>query len=313
MKIIFFGGIRKLNTNELSIEDITGSPALYSYFLRKEFDKLGIETSYCPATSREATDEELNNIQIPKGNHILSVFQRAFSIRCRPTNNLLNNIRSSISGKMTAICDHHVNHPVEDIIFYSIPINKIPDKNIYLGWACDHSLLTPQKEIDTIRILIDHAYYGKSQPLDMTVSISKQCLDFQKEYKDKKVIIRRFSGLNGCETIDENNWNDGNYNRGTSMPYPKACEEYKRADIFIVTHPESMGLSVLESAAAGAYILAPDNYIKPAILKNIRHDTFSNKLVPFNEAIQKLNINESIKQTKDFTWNNITNKILETL
>ena len=60
MKIVFFGGIRKTNTKDLSLNDITGTPALYSYFLRKEFDKLGIESTYCEAKAREATDEDLN-------------------------------------------------------------------------------------------------------------------------------------------------------------------------------------------------------------------------------------------------------------
>ena len=312
MKIVFFGGIRKTNTKDLSLNDITGTPALYSYFLRKEFDKLGIESTYCEAKAREATDEDLNIIKIPKADHILSVFQRAFTIRCRKSNNLEKNIRKNISGKMTAICDHILKNPIEDIIFYSVPIKDVPKKNIYLGWACEHSLLTPEKDPNSLRILIDHAYYGGNQPLDLTVSISKQCLDFQKNYRDKKVIIRRFSGSEGCETINNKNWNDGTYDRSTSMPYPKACEEYKKADIFIVTHPESLGLSVLESAASGSHILCPQDYIKTSILKQVRHETF-NKIVPLQNSIQKLDINKSIEQTKNFTWKNIADKILQYL
>ena len=312
MKIIFFGGIRKTDTKDLNLNDITGTPALYSYFLRKEFNKLGIETTYCEAKARNATDDEVNSIHIPKGDHILAVFQRAFSIRCRKTNKLEKNIRRSISGKMTAICDHSLKNPTEDIIFYAVPTKKPPEKNIYLGWACDHSLLTPEKDSTRIRILIDHAYYGKNQPLDLTVSISKQCLDFQKNYKEKQIIIRRFSGPSGCETINDNNWNNEVYDRSTSMPYPKACEEYKKADIFIVTHPESLGLSVLESAAAGAYILCPKDYIKSNILKQIRHDQF-NKTISLFDTISKIDINQSIERTKNFTWQIISEKIIKEL
>ncbi len=73
------------------------------------------------------------------------------------------------------------------------------------------------------------------------------------------------------------------------MRYPKACEEYRKADIFIVTHPESMGLSVLESGAAGALVVAPLNYIKCSLLKPIYHISFEN-YIPWDIIVKMINV-----------------------
>lgn len=308
-KIIIFGGIPK-QTKDLSLDDITGTPALYSYFLRKEFEKLGIDTEYCEAHSQRSIDKEINKIVIPMGDHIISVCQRGFTHRCRPSNNLLQNTRKAISGKIASICDKRVKDPVEDIIFTAVPHKKI-DKNIHVGWACDHSLLTPTKDKDTIRILIDHAYYGSVDHNDRTADISRQCLDFQ-NYSDKKVVIRRFSGPQGCEDVTETNWNIDFYDRTTSMPYPKACEEYKKADIFIVTHQESLGMSVLESAAAGAYVAVPEDCIEESILTNIRHVTFKDK-IPFDYILPLLSPQASIEPTLQYSWKKLTATMLKIL
>jgi len=312
MKVVFFGGIPKKSVKDLSLSDITGTAALYTYFLRNEFDKRGIETDYCEARPGSSSDEILSKIQIPPGDHILSVAQRGFTVRCKTSKILYENARKAIKGKITSICDHATANPVEDIIFYAVP-NKPLAKNVHIQWACDHSLLTPEQDPTKIRILIDHAYYGNNNPKDITSKLSEECVKFQYYHSEKKVIIRRFSGPTGVEDVNNRNALTGQYDRSTSMPYPKACEEYRKADIFIVTHPESLGLSVLESAAGGAFVVLPHGYIRSGMLSQIRHLDIPGNNISWDIVLNQLNIKRSVSTTKNFNWSNMTDKILKSL
>jgi len=312
MKIVFFGGIPKRDVNDLLITDINGTAALYSYFLRKEYDKMGIETDYCVARPGAASDEELSKIDVPKGDHIISMAQRGFNVRCKTSKTLYNNVRKNISGKITSICDHATQNPIEDIIFYGVPQPKALPKNVYVGCAIDHNILTPQHDPSSIRILVDHSYYGVN-PKDISAKISMECLKFQRSNKVKPVIIRRFSGPTGVETVTPDKFNPGQYDRSTSMPYPNACDEYKKCDIFFVTHPESLGLSVLESAACGAYVVCPSGYIKDTILNQVRHIGFDGLDIPWNNIISELDIQKSRSATLKYTWTALAKKILKNL
>jgi len=311
MKIIFFAGIPK-KTEEMTLNDINGTAALYSYFLRKEFQKMGIETEYCAARPGGAPVALLDKIEVPRGDHIISTAQKGFTVRCSRSKILLSNVRKSIKGKITSICDYATPNPIEDVIFYAIQCQNPYRKNSYIGWACDHEVLHPEQDPTKTRILIDHAYYGRDKR-DLTEKISLECLKFQGTFKGKEVIIRRFSGPEGVETVTPSNVYCGAYNRSTSMPYPKACEEYKKANFFFVTHPESLGLSVLESAACGAYVLSPEGYIRSRQLKQVRHVSFKRLDIPWDLAIRKMAPISSVNVTKDYNWTIMANKILNEL
>ena len=71
MKVVIFGGIQK-PIEDLMLEDITGTPTLYSYYLRTEMAKLGIDTIPCQCNSMYDSEEKFNDIKIPDGDCILS-------------------------------------------------------------------------------------------------------------------------------------------------------------------------------------------------------------------------------------------------
>lgn len=309
MKIIVFGGIPK-KTEEMKMEDIRGTGELYSYYIRNEFKKRGVETEFCQFGPGGSNAERLEKIKVPEGDHALSFSQRGFDVRGKTSSKFINNVRQKIKGKITSICDHAVENPIEDIIFHAAPWHKNFIKNKYVNWACDHNILYPEKDSKIFRILIDHSYYAKGNNKDLTEIITKQCIEFQKIYKEKLVIIRRFSGITGIEDINDSNILCGIYDRSTSIPYPKACEEYRKADIFIVTHPESMGLSVLESGAAGALVVTPDKYIKCSLLKPIYHISFIGNIL-WDKIVNMINVKKSVKYASPYKWENIAQLMLE--
>jgi len=310
MKVIFLSPLDK-KTENLSKEDIKGTPALYTYYLRTEFQKLGVESQYCTPGFVKGLDVNLESIVIPPGDHIISVYQRLFTRWCKNNKEPIKHIKKSIRGKITSICDHETQNPIEDILFYSLPTKHELNKNKYIGCSIDPLLLYPQKDPLKIRILVDHPYYGTDNR-DQTYNLSKECLKFQNNNKDKKIEIRRFGGPDGVEDVNINNVKPSEYVRMSMATYPKACEEYRKADIYLVTHPESLGLSVIESAACGSLILAPEGFIRPVMLQQSHFITFPKTQIPWDLVMNDLN-KRPYKTTKQKTWTETAIKILNDL
>lgn len=307
MRIVILSGPQKA-TEDLSYDDIKGTPSLYAYYLRKEFEKMGVETIPCRCPSITESDVSYQKgYFVPEGDHILSLEQRGWLLRehC-PT--LLAKVKKSISGKMLTICDNNDVIGKEDTLFYAVPASA-KEKSVYVGWAADPFLCYPDKRKGILRILIDHSYYGKSDT-DLSVEIVRDVLQFAQSC-DEEVIVRRFiSG--GAETIALNETPKKDvYSRG-GLSYLKACEEYRKADIFIVTHPESLGLSVIESARAGALIVIPRGYIKPSLIKSLNVYEFTEK-ISWGQVLSQLNPELSEQNAAEFTWDKIAKKIIGSL
>lgn len=308
-RVIIFSGIQK-PTDKLLKSDIKGTGQLYSYYLRKEFEKLGIETVPCPCPSGSYGDDVYRGLipKIPEGDHIISVEQRGFYNR-RHIKFLIPEMRKKISGKITTICDNNEIVGVEDMLYYAVPSKDKP-KSLYVGWAADPDECRPNKDADILRVLIDHSYYGKGSPREMSKSIILDTIKFAKEHTNKKVVVRRFvSG--GVETLDLDNPRFEIYDRN-GLTYPKACEEYSKADIFIVTHAESMGLSVLESALSGALIITPEGYIRDSLINPLHHIKIKNK-IPWNKALNVIDIEKSVSSAGKYTWSNVARAIAKNL
>jgi len=304
MKVVVFSGIQK-PTDAISTEDIFGTGQLYSYYLRKEMVKRGIETVPCRCPSVNAGVKEYEALTIPKGDHLISVEQRGIYLR-KQHPILLKKMKESISGKITTICDNNEVIGAEDALFYAVPASPKP-KSIYVGWAVDHSVCFPQKDPNVLRILIDHSYYGANSNTDLSIPIFKDVMNFANEYKERPVIVRRFiSG--GVETCDANSKPEI-YNR-SGLTFKDACAEYRQADIFIVTHQESMGLSVLESAAAGALVITPHGFIKQSLLHDLNHLTFQ-RGIPWKTALNMINHEESYKKTLKYNWSDVVDKMIK--
>jgi hypothetical protein len=286
---------------------ISGTASLYSYYLRIELEKLGISTVPCPCPSQNAPDEEyiklLNNM--PHGDHIISVEQRGFYNRKR-IQFLMSGIRKKIAGKITTICDNNQIVGFEDMVYYAVP-DKERKGSKYVGWAADPQMCYPEQNPNTIRILIDHSYYGSpDKNPDRSEDIIRQTIAFAKNYKEKPLLVRRFI-CGGVETLSLDNPKFEIYNRN-GLYYPDACAEYRKSDIFIVTHAESMGLSVLESAMSGALILSPKSFIRKSLLEPLHHIEFS-KEIPWDQVKNSLDANRSFKNASKFSWQKIAKDI----
>lgn len=201
----------------------------------------------------------------------------------------------------------------EDVLFYMVPGGKRNKRHCkYLGWTCDSTLCKPMHLQNKLRVLIDHNYYGRHKNMvssDLTNNITTQVCEFAKKYKEKRVIIKRFTD-GGIETIDKNKPSEPQkYTQNNGLSYTEACVEYSRTDIFIVTHKECMGLSVLESAMSGAIVLVPKGYIKEELLRGIHHVVFEDT-INWDEVLEKMNKKKSRRMVLEHDITNFVNKII---
>ena len=198
---------------------------------------------------------------------------------------------------------------------FASPANRYVRHRAYnhpVGWAADPELNTPQQDNRTLRILVDHTNYG-SNPLDHTAEI---LLDIQRfvrgrawRTKWKSVQVRRFDS--GCVVdvdIEHLPTEISRYDRSATMPYVEITKEHGQAHIFCVTHPESVGLVVLETALAGALPVVPKGFVPSDRLATVRHLVYD-RHIDWNRVIDMIDPTESRKTALDNNWTNMALRI----
>jgi hypothetical protein len=354
MKILFLGNsadfCHKGNNKKLTLNDIQGYGMVYAYFIYKYMSKRdNVEIIFCHQTGRcdknIVYNEDNLGKHIPEADHCIAFEQRTFFNR---SPSYYNAVKSKIKGKITTICDNNYNIGPEDCTFYSVGWidNRIIPKSLYVGWAAEPSECYINKDKNKLTILIDHSYYGDvKNNSDYSKEIIQDVCNYvnnnnknnnnNNNNNNNKVlrklidanahnyvnnyvnnnnnkIVRRFiSG--GVETLDTKNPWFEIYNRA-GLNFKDACGEYNKAHIFIVTHQESLGLSVIEAAMAGALILIPNDTIKPWLVNDLNCIKFDvKKGIPWNDVMKKINPEESRRLALKYNYKDVENKIFNYL
>lgn len=182
--------------------------------------------------------------------------------------------------------------------------------NEYIGWAADSKLNTPAQEGGALHILVDHTNYGKN-PIDSTVDVVNQVKEFYNSriWRDRwnSVILRRFDSgkiSNIDPTINEV---IKKYDR-TSLPYTEVCAEHCKTHVFLVTHPESVGLVVLETATAGALVVTPKGYIPNDRLQTVRHIEYEDS-INWQTVLDNIDVAASRKIAIENSWETVAKRI----
>jgi hypothetical protein len=182
--------------------------------------------------------------------------------------------------------------------------------NVYVGWAADPTLNSPAQDASVLRILVDHTNYGDN-PVDHTKDILHDIQGFIRSeiWKNKwdQVKVRRFDS--GCvvdvdfDRIDEIQ----RYDR-KAMPFSDICGEHSAAHVFCVTHPESVGLVVLETAMAGALSLVPQRFVPADRLATVRHIEYE-RTIPWKQVLRTINPEESRRMALVNSWERVAKRI----
>lgn len=301
-----------LDTDHM-LEYQLGSKPINSIWIHYYHLKHHLETKKIPYTPININSKNFNLKKIPKKTTTcISLFNDPNGFKKHATDNLviIRKIKEITKCKFLLITEivtdetHDTLSKIFDTIFTNRTCNY--KKCISLGFAANHERLLPQKQKDTLRILIDHPAYNKTHFIkkDKTKFIIKSI--FSTKF-DKQLIIRRF--VNGdIESVCNKDTKVELYNR-KGINILNAYDEYNHADIFFVTHPESMGMSVIESAMSGCLIAIPKDYIKSDFLSGINYVEFTDT-IDWKLILSKLNAKLSRKLALRKTWTIFFDKIL---
>lgn len=186
--------------------------------------------------------------------------------------------------------------------------------NAYIGWASDPLLNVPAQDDDTLGILVDHTNYGPN-PIDRTKDILKDIHGFiegktwKKRWGDIKV--RRFDSGKIVD-VDFNRIDDIERYDRTPIPFTDICKEHGKAHIFCVTHPESVGQVVLETAMAGALTVAPKNFIPGDRLATVRFLEFEGE-INWKMVLSNIDPELSRKVALENSWEKVAKRIRDEL
>ena len=258
--------------NHHHINTVIGTPSLYAFYLSREFRRLGHDVVFSNIAGAGDDYTYYDSWEPPYADHAISCEQRTFANRHVAC---IRKLRERVTGCVATICDNNEITSHEDVVFYAVPAREKPGSK-YIGWAADGDLIHPAQasvyDRRYLRFLVDHAYHGTHPSVqDRTPQIVAEIMSWVDSHPDLDVFVRQFT-TEGPVTLPTTA-ND----RGYSCGYLGAVAEYCKADVFFVTHAESLGLSVIEAAMAGALIVTPQEFIRPQLLADIPHHCYSGK------------------------------------
>lgn len=187
-------------------------------------------------------------------------------------------------------------------------------KNFYIGWASDFDLNYPNQDRDNLRILLDHGNYAENNPIDKSLDVYKLVKDLKdsglwgKYYSE--ITVRKFLS-NKVVDVTFDCTNEEKYTP-SKIPYKEICKEHGKTHIFMVTHPESLGLVALETAMAGALVVTPKGFIAKDRLKTIRHIEYKNT-INWKTVLENIDIKKSRSLAIQNSWDKLALNILNGL
>ena len=268
---------------------------IYAYFLNFHLGKL------CDVTHAYYKTGILNKMTPNQYDAIIMLFN------ARGVPNEYKELAKTKSRVVCCISENSNRKVIEQILFY---MKGRPRRGcIPITWMCDSTICAPAQVKNEINILIDHNWPGYViQGTDMTDYITHQVKQFARDYKgNKKIIIKRlYHGGTMCVTIDPYEKDlPVVHNIKVRTAYKDICKTYAVTDIFFVTHKESLGMTVLETAMCGALVVVPKNFIKGHLIKCVKHVDFTD-IVPWDTLTSIISSDTNIAECREmamkYSW-----------
>lgn len=307
-----------------SVDNIKCFTDVLSYYLPRSlrsFPGVDVTIKTIPSEDNDELKTVFSTVDVGEHDAILTLGLRFYSKISAETTNLL---RARFNGLLCQVHDGtRLDYDPVDITFtFKDDSNRLGKNkewherhinfNEYMGWATDFDINTPRQDPDTLRILVDHTNYGDN-PVDLTEQILESIKQFVEsgiwKQQYKSVMVRRFdSGRVVDVDFDEP---IVRYDR-TSIPFTEITKEHCAAHVFCVTHPESVGLVVLETAAAGALPVVPKGFIPQDRLDTVRHLEWEES-IDWKQVLDFIDINDSRNTALKNNWDSMASRIITVL
>lgn len=279
---------------------IANLTTVYAYMLRKYLARYG-QYSF---TFKEFTMTAQEAEELPEFDYCIVTPPRACTFD-RPQ---IKAIRSKIRKKMYSLCENNKIVGDEDVLFYMIGRQGVP-KCIRTHWGCDFDLLKPTKVPGQINILLDHQYYGKATSSIFERDVSQKYVDSILNLQTTRPDVKAVQIGSGRVFPVTRGYVIPKFVQVAGLDFRQLYQEYCKADIFMITHPGSFGFSIVESAAAGALIVAPEGYVHPKLIKYVHHCIIDPENIDWNKIFSSINVEQSIAKAKQYCYNNLASAL----
>ena len=175
--------------------------------------------------------------------------------------------------------------------------------NKCIGWAADHEVFTPKKG-EKLRIFIDHPIFDCSAS-DFTLTAMMNLHQLKVPFEARTLTDE------GIVDIDTDNIVVKEYKR-TPVPSAVFANELNEAHIFVCTHKESLGQTVIEAAMAGCFVLTPPNSIPEDRIKLVNHDTFNGE-INWDNALRNINPEKNRTLALQHTWDAVAKRTIQAI
>ena len=328
-KILLLTGVESLcrkKTSEVSFNEINEFTSIYTYYFRKVLEELGgYEVHVFPLGSDSDKDGYFEEIEFPEVDHTIAMLNRAYLLRPRI---LFDKVRAVTKGLVCVLGDTDEIIGPEDIIFHARKtVHEVaPNQSRWIGWGADQRLFYPDKEDRKLSVFVDmYPVLPKARKDVITEEVFLDALNrlpgrIQK-YGFEEVRIRTI-GKEGLVTIGSKEEIREVVDEETlRISYSQLAEEMRATDIFIAGHSESMGLSALEAAMSGSFLVLPivwgKPFIKPDLVADLHHKYFSVEdepaEIPWDGILQDLDVEKSKSMASNKTWENVVSRVLDVL
>lgn len=312
-------------------EEVKSFGAVWAYYLVSELKKLGVDVVIENSMRHGSlTTEELiryhENLDLSGIDHVLGLGIRYWSFLPPECGEVL---RERL-GKHQCLAQIHdatlLDKTPADVTFAlkdrsaDFPAGSPDDgyeryhrHTCLVGWAADSDLCRPDQPENELRILVDHPTFAYTS-IDVTLSILMNL---------RELVSRRELWSDRYESIKVRQFVDGAvvdvdmtgelavtpYTR-KAIPYIDACKEYSQAHMFLVTHSESVGQTVIETATAGALVIAPENFIAADRLATVRHHEWT-RYIRWKQVMGQIDVQASRAMALKNSWTNIARIMIE--
>ena len=270
-KIIVWGGYWNKRRKPLSVSELDSHASVSCYFLtqslQKDFEVIQISGFY-------AIEDALNHQDAIA---ILSTFQAGFTRLYHDNPVIFHRLKLAFGNRLMSIIDFvSLQSYKEERLFTVLPPQRDPlailkqklavKKVHWMGWCASSNYCQP-KPTDRFQIFVDHPNYGGTDYshviFDALQIVCDECGKAPPE-----ILVQTNRGIESWSK--DAPYPSFDYDRKSKVPWLEIQELYGLTSLFIVTHPESAGLAVIEAAMSGARIVVPRNngrsFISTALL-----------------------------------------------
>ena len=328
MKILILQPFESESSIPKVVSDIKCFSDVLAFYLPPHLAKVAsVDIELIPSLDHTELAKIFSELDVSKYDAIITLGLRFYSKIPVEITNILRN-------KFTGLfCQTHDgtrldNDPVDvtftfkdDAIWIEDTNNRLARHTAFnecMGWAADSVINAPNQSKTELRILVDHTNYGPGDLQDMTKEILYQIKEFIDskiwDNKYKSVLVRRFDSGTIVDVDFDEIENIVPYIKSPELllPITELANEHSKSHVFCVTHPESVGLVVLETALAGALIVTPPEFIPSDRLSTVRAVKWEDK-INWKAVLKNINPKRSRKVAIKNNWNTVAQSVINTI